>query len=147
MAALSYRAGAPISRPRPRAYPGGHFRRVFGIGSQRQRATSKRLETLYKRIGIPTVITSTSVNIQPRTPHMNITELPDLRAAHAPPTPAIADDDTDLNNAQFADAVRRASSALGKSGIAARDVVAIKLPNPEPTSWWRRSRRGGSVPR
>ncbi len=60
---------------------------------------------------------------------MNITELPDLRAAHAPDAPAIADDDTDLNNAQFADAVRRASSALGKSGIAARDVVAIKLPN------------------
>ncbi len=60
---------------------------------------------------------------------MNFAELPDLRAAHAPDAPAIEDDDTDLNNAQFADAVRRASAALRKRGIAAGDVVAIKLPN------------------
>ena len=60
---------------------------------------------------------------------MNLSALPDLRAAEAPDAPAIADDDTALNNAQFADAVRRASVALRERGIAAGDVVAIKLPN------------------
>ncbi|MGB9222086.1 class I adenylate-forming enzyme family protein, partial [Mycobacterium sp.] len=60
---------------------------------------------------------------------MNLSTLPDLRAAQAPDAPAVADDDTDLNNAQFADAVRRASAALRERGIAAGDVVAIMLPN------------------
>jgi long-chain acyl-CoA synthetase len=60
---------------------------------------------------------------------MNLSTLPDLRAAQAPDAPAVADDDTDLNNAQFADAVRRASATLRERGIAAGDVVAIKLPN------------------
>jgi long-chain acyl-CoA synthetase len=60
---------------------------------------------------------------------MNLPALPDLRAAQAPEAPAIADDHTDLNNAQFADAVRQASAALHEGGIMAGDVVAIKLPN------------------
>jgi long-chain acyl-CoA synthetase len=60
---------------------------------------------------------------------MKLSALPDLRAAHAPDAPALADDDTDLNNAQFADAVQRASAALHERGIASGDVVAIKLPN------------------
>jgi long-chain acyl-CoA synthetase len=60
---------------------------------------------------------------------MNLSALPDLRATQAPDAPAIADDVTDLNNAQFADAVLRASAALRERGIAAGDVVAMKLPN------------------
>jgi long-chain acyl-CoA synthetase len=60
---------------------------------------------------------------------MNLSTLPDLRAAQAPDAPAVADDDTDLNNAQFADAVRRASATLREHGITAGDVVAIMLPN------------------
>ncbi len=60
---------------------------------------------------------------------MNLSALPDLRAAEAPDAPAVADDDTNLNNAQFADAVLRASGALRGRGVAAGDVVAIKLPN------------------
>ena len=60
---------------------------------------------------------------------MKLSALPDLRAAHAPGGPAIADDDTDLNNAQFADAVLRASVVLRERGVATGDVVAIMLPN------------------
>jgi long-chain acyl-CoA synthetase len=60
---------------------------------------------------------------------MNLSALPDLRAAQAPDAPAIADDNTALNNAQFADAVQRTSAALSERGIGAGDVVAIKLPN------------------
>ena len=60
---------------------------------------------------------------------MNLSALPDLRAAQAPDAPAIADDTINLNNTQFADAVRRASVALRERGISAGDVVAIKLPN------------------
>ena len=60
---------------------------------------------------------------------MNLSVLPDLRAADAPNGPAVADDHVDLNNAQFADAVRRASVALRERGVAAGDVVAVKLPN------------------
>jgi long-chain acyl-CoA synthetase len=60
---------------------------------------------------------------------MNLSTLPDLRATEAPEARAIADDDTNLNNAEFADAVRRASVALRERGLAAGDVLAIKLPN------------------
>ena len=60
---------------------------------------------------------------------MNLSTLPDLRAAHAPSSPAIADDDTDLNNAEFADAVLRASAVLDEKGVSVGDVVAIMLPN------------------
>ncbi len=60
---------------------------------------------------------------------MKLSTLPDLRAAQAPTRPAIADDHTDLNNAQFADAVLRAAAVMCERGVAAGDVVAIKLPN------------------
>ena len=60
---------------------------------------------------------------------MNLSTLPDLRAAQAPSTPRVADDDTDLNNTEFADAVLRASAVLDEKGVSAGDVVAIMLPN------------------
>ena len=60
---------------------------------------------------------------------MNLSALPDLRAAQAPDAPAVADDDTDLNNTQFLDAVRRAGAVLREHGVSAGDVVAIMLPN------------------
>ena len=43
---------------------------------------------------------------------MNLSTLPDLRAADAPDAPAVADDSTDLNNTQFRHAVRRASAVM-----------------------------------
>ena len=60
---------------------------------------------------------------------MNFSALPDLRAANAPDAPAVADDDTDLNNTQFLDAVLRAGTVLRERGVSAGDVVAIMLPN------------------
>ena len=60
---------------------------------------------------------------------MNLSALPDVRAAQAPDAPAVADDNTSLNNIQFFDAVRRASSAMRAYGVSAGDVVAIMLPN------------------
>ncbi|QUR66099.1 class I adenylate-forming enzyme family protein [Mycobacterium spongiae] len=60
---------------------------------------------------------------------MNLTTLPDLRAQQAPTAPAIADDTIDMNNAEFLDAVRRASATLVNNGVQAGDVVAIMLPN------------------
>jgi long-chain acyl-CoA synthetase len=60
---------------------------------------------------------------------MNLPALPDLRAAENPSGPAVADDFTDLNNAQFLDAVQRAAAALRGHGVSAGDVVAIMLPN------------------
>jgi long-chain acyl-CoA synthetase len=60
---------------------------------------------------------------------MNLPALPDLRATENPSGPAVADDDTDLNNAQFLAAVQRAATALRGQGVSAGDVVAIMLPN------------------
>ena len=41
----------------------------------------------------------------------------------------MADDDTDLNNTQFLDAVLRAGTVMRERGVSAGDVVAIMLPN------------------
>ena len=60
---------------------------------------------------------------------MNLSALPDQRAAENPLGPAVADDKTDLDNAQFLDAVQRAAASLRGRGISAGDVVAIMLPN------------------
>ena len=60
---------------------------------------------------------------------MNLSTLPDLRAADAPDAPAVADDSTDLTNTQFLHAVRRASAVMAAHGVSAGDVVAIMLPN------------------
>jgi acyl-CoA synthetase (AMP-forming)/AMP-acid ligase II len=60
---------------------------------------------------------------------MNLSVLPDLRAAERPLGAAVADDTTDLNNSQFLDAVRRAAAVLSGQGVAAGDVVALMLPN------------------
>jgi len=60
---------------------------------------------------------------------MNLSTLPDLRAADAPDAPAVADDSTDLTNTQFLEAVRRASAVMAAHGVSAGDVVAIMLPN------------------
>ena len=60
---------------------------------------------------------------------MNLQALPELRAAENPSGPAVADDDTDLNNAQFLAAVQRAAASLRARGVSAGDVVAIMLPN------------------
>ena len=62
-------------------------------------------------------------------PQMNLSTLPDLRAADAPDAPAVADDSTDLTNTQFLEAVRRASAVMAAHGVSAGDVVAIMLPN------------------
>jgi long-chain acyl-CoA synthetase len=60
---------------------------------------------------------------------MNLAALPDQRAADNPSGPAVADDNTDLNNAEFLDAIARAAAALQRHGVSAGDVVAIMLPN------------------
>ena len=60
---------------------------------------------------------------------MNLPALPDLRATENPSGPAVADDDTDLNNSQFLAAVQRAAASLRGRGVSAGDVVAIMLPN------------------
>jgi acyl-CoA synthetase (AMP-forming)/AMP-acid ligase II len=60
---------------------------------------------------------------------MNLSVLPDQRAAHDPRGPAVADDNSDLNNAEFLDAVQRRAATLRNHGVSAGDVVAIKLPN------------------
>ena len=60
---------------------------------------------------------------------MNLATLPDRRAAAAPHAPAVADDQTDLDNAAFLDAVQRAAGALHQRGVRAGDVVGIMLPN------------------
>jgi long-chain acyl-CoA synthetase len=60
---------------------------------------------------------------------MNLSALPDVRASADPLGPAIADDATDFNNAQFLDAVQCAGAMLRGRGIAARDSVAVMLPN------------------
>jgi acyl-CoA synthetase (AMP-forming)/AMP-acid ligase II len=60
---------------------------------------------------------------------VNLPSLPDLRATESPSGPAVADDDSDLTNAQFLAAVQRAAAALRGRGVSAGDVVAIMLPN------------------
>jgi acyl-CoA synthetase (AMP-forming)/AMP-acid ligase II len=60
---------------------------------------------------------------------MNLSGLPDQRAAENPRGPAVADDKTDLDNTQFLAAVQRAAASLRGHGISAGDVVAIMLPN------------------
>jgi long-chain acyl-CoA synthetase len=60
---------------------------------------------------------------------MDFAVLPDQRATHDPLGPAVTDDNSDLNNAEFLDAVKRAAATLRSRGVSAGDVVAIKLPN------------------
>jgi len=60
---------------------------------------------------------------------MHLSELPDIRSHRDPDGAAIADDDIELTNTQFADAVRRAAAALRAHGVQRGDVVAVKLPN------------------
>ncbi len=60
---------------------------------------------------------------------MHLSELPDFRSRQNPDAPCVADDDSELNNAQFADAVRRAAATLHAHGVSAGDVVAVMLPN------------------
>jgi long-chain acyl-CoA synthetase len=60
---------------------------------------------------------------------MNLSALPDQRAAENRLGRAIADDETDLDNAQFLAAVQRAAASLRGHGVSAGDVVAIMLPN------------------
>jgi long-chain acyl-CoA synthetase len=60
---------------------------------------------------------------------MNVSVIPDLRAANDPLGPAVAHDRTDLNNAQFLDAVQSAGAMLLGRGVSGGDVVAITPPN------------------
>ena len=60
---------------------------------------------------------------------MNLPALPDLRTTETPTGPAVADDDTDLNNSEFLAAIQRAAASLRGHGVSAGDVVAIMLPN------------------
>ena len=60
---------------------------------------------------------------------MDLSVLPDQRAAHDPTGKAVADDTGDLNNTEFLDAVKRTAATLSSRGVSAGDVVAIKLPN------------------
>src|ERR1700739_441861 len=60
---------------------------------------------------------------------MNLSALPDRRAGENPSSPAVADDDIELNNAAFLTAVQRAAASLQRRGVSAGDVVAIMLPN------------------
>ena len=60
---------------------------------------------------------------------MTLPTLPDLRAANDPMGPAVGDDDGDLNNREFLEAVQRASATLLGRGVSHGDVVAISLPN------------------
>ncbi|OXR44622.1 Long-chain-fatty-acid--CoA ligase [Nocardia cerradoensis] len=60
---------------------------------------------------------------------MHLSELPDLRSRHDPGGPCVADDQVELTNAEFADAVRRAATALAAHGVSSGDVVAVMLPN------------------
>ena len=60
---------------------------------------------------------------------MKLATLPDQRAKHDPLGPSIADDNVNLNNTEFLDAVVGAAAALQARGVSAGDVVAIMLPN------------------
>jgi long-chain acyl-CoA synthetase len=60
---------------------------------------------------------------------MNLAGLPDRRAQHEPHGPAVADDATDLTNAQFHQAVARAAAAMTARGLGPGDIAAVMLPN------------------
>jgi long-chain acyl-CoA synthetase len=60
---------------------------------------------------------------------MNLADLPDRRAQHDPHGPAVADDATDLTNAQFHRTVTRAAAAMKACGVGPGDVAAVMLPN------------------
>jgi long-chain acyl-CoA synthetase len=60
---------------------------------------------------------------------MNLAALPDRRAKQDPSGPSIADDNINLTNADFLEAVVRAAAILQAHGVSAGDVVAIMLPN------------------
>ncbi|MGB9226890.1 o-succinylbenzoate--CoA ligase [Mycobacterium sp.] len=60
---------------------------------------------------------------------MNLAALPDRRAKQDPSGPSIADDDTNLTNAEFLDTIARAAAVLQAHGVSAGDVVAVMLPN------------------
>ncbi|WP_227984526.1 class I adenylate-forming enzyme family protein [Nocardia spumae] len=60
---------------------------------------------------------------------MHLRELPDFRSRHDPGAPCVADDAVELDNAEFAAAVRRAAAALAAHGVTSGDVVAVMLPN------------------
>ncbi len=60
---------------------------------------------------------------------MNLSSLPDRRAAAAPTAACLDDDSVSLDNAAFLDAVRRAASTLRRSSVGRGDVVAVMLPN------------------
>jgi long-chain acyl-CoA synthetase len=60
---------------------------------------------------------------------MNLATLPDRRAKQDPSGPSIADDNINLTNAEFLDAVVRAAAVLQAHGVSTGDVVAMMLPN------------------
>lgn len=60
---------------------------------------------------------------------MNLAVLPDCRAVLAPYAAAVSDDSTELNNAAFLDAVRRATTSLRAAGVSTGDVLAVTLPD------------------
>ncbi len=60
---------------------------------------------------------------------MNLSDMPDRRAADDPSGPAVSDDLTDLSNTQFLVAVQRAAASMRVNGVTAGDVVAVMLPN------------------
>ncbi|MEV4124435.1 AMP-binding protein [Nocardia sp. NPDC049707] len=60
---------------------------------------------------------------------MNLSALPDRRAAVRPDAPALADDGIELNNTRFLELVRRAAARLRGYGVGTGDVVAVMLPN------------------
>ncbi|MEU4837579.1 AMP-binding protein [Nocardia testacea] len=60
---------------------------------------------------------------------MNLAVLPDCRAVIAPYAAAVADDNIELDNAAFLDAVRRATTSLRATGVSPGDVLAVLLPD------------------
>ncbi|MCW2957744.1 MAG: AMP-dependent synthetase [Solirubrobacterales bacterium] len=55
--------------------------------------------------------------------------LPEDRAAAAPGSPCVSDDNLELDNAGFLERVQQAAAVLASRGVGAGDVVAIVLPN------------------
>src|SRR6476659_10087725 len=60
---------------------------------------------------------------------MMFASLPDRRAESNPDGPAVSDSRQSLTNAQLHERVRAASLQLQEFGIAAGDVIAVKLTN------------------
>lgn len=60
---------------------------------------------------------------------MTSATLPDERAASAPSSPALRDDNVELDNRGLLDAVSRAAGALAEKGIGQGSVVGVLLPN------------------